>query len=192
MIKSATFIKSYADPELVPKDGLPQIAMLGRSNAGKSSLINSITGVAGLAKTSAAPGRTRLINVFAIDKQYELVDLPGYGYAKASKNERDRLLDLLSRFLYSAVRLKLVVIILDSRLGATTVDNEVIEQVQRSGLPLLFVANKADKPSRMELRQVIQSIERTYPNVPVIAHSTVSGDGRGLLADAFLRAAKSG
>lgn len=192
MIKSATFIKSYADPELVPKDGLPQIAMLGRSNAGKSSLINSITGVAGLAKTSAAPGRTRLINVFAIDKQYELVDLPGYGYAKASKNERDRLLDLLSGFLSSAVRLKLVVIILDSRLGATTVDNEVIEQVQRSGLPLLFVANKADKPSRMELRQVIQSIERTYPNVPVIAHSTVSGDGRGLLADAFLRAAKSG
>jgi GTP-binding protein len=191
MIKSATFIKSYADPELVPKDGFPQIAMLGRSNAGKSSLINSITGVAGLAKTSAAPGRTRLINVFAIDKQYELVDLPGYGYAKASKNERDRLLDLLSGFLSSAARLKLVVIILDSRLGVTTVDKEVIEQVQRSGLPLLFVANKADKPSRMELRQVIQSIERVYPNVPVIAHSTVSGDGRGLLIDAFSRAAKA-
>lgn len=191
MIKSATFIKSYADPELVPKDGFPQIALLGRSNAGKSSLINSVTGVDGLAKTSAAPGRTRLINVFSIDKQYELVDLPGYGYAKASKNERDRLLDLLSGFLSSAARLKLVVIILDSRLGVTTVDKEVIEQVQRSGLPLLFVANKADKPSRMELRQVIQSIERAYPNVPVIAHSTVSGDGRGLLVDAFLRAAKA-
>jgi GTP-binding protein len=191
MIKSATFIKSYADPELVPKDGFPQIALLGRSNAGKSSLINSVTGVDGLAKTSAAPGRTRLINVFSIDKQYELVDLPGYGYAKASKNERDRLLDLLSGFLSSAARLKLVVIILDSRLGVTTVDKEVIEQVQRSGLPLLFVANKADKPSRMELRQVIQSIERAYPNVPVIAHSTVSGDGRGLLVDAFLRGAKA-
>ncbi|MCE9585907.1 ribosome biogenesis GTP-binding protein YihA/YsxC [Candidatus Uhrbacteria bacterium] len=188
MVKNATFVKSYADPALVPKDGLPQVAMLGRSNAGKSSLINSITGVDGLAKTSAAPGRTRLINVFNIDKQYELVDLPGYGYAKASKNERDRLLDLLSGFLSSAVRLKLVVVILDSRLGATTVDNEVIEQVQRSGLPLLLVANKADKPSRMELRQIIQSIERTYPNVPVVAHSTVSGDGRGLLLDAFTTA----
>jgi len=191
MIKSATFIKSYADPELVPKDGLPQVAMLGRSNAGKSSLINSITGVDGLAKTSAAPGRTRLINIFSIDKQYELVDLPGYGYAKASKNERDRLLDLLSGFLSSAMRLKLVVIILDSRLGVTPVDNEVIEQVQRSGLPLLLVANKADKPSRMELRQIIESIERTYPNVPVVAHSTVSGDGRGLLIDAFSRATKA-
>jgi len=187
MVKNATFVKSFADPELVPKEGLPQIAMLGRSNAGKSSLINSITGVDGLAKTSAAPGRTRLINVFNIDKQYELVDLPGYGYAKASKNERDRLLDLLSGFLSSAIRLKLVVVILDSRLGATTVDNEVIEQVQRSGLPLLFVANKADKLSRMELRQIIQSIERAYPNVPVVAHSTVSGDGRGLLLDAFTR-----
>src|SRR5688572_2052011 len=191
MIKSATFIKSYADPELVPKDALPQVAMLGRSNAGKSSLINSITGVDGLAKTSAAPGRTRLINIFSIDKQYELVDLPGYGYAKASKNERDRLLDLLSGFLSSAMRLKLVVIILDSRLGVTPVDNEVIEQVQRSGLPLLFVANKADKPSRMQLRQIIESIERTYPNVPVVAHSTVSGDGRGLLIDAFSRATKA-
>lgn len=189
-IKNATFIKSYADPELVPKDGLPQVALLGRSNAGKSSLINSITGVAGLAKTSAAPGLTKLINVFEIDKQYELVDLPGYGYAKASKNERERLLDLLSGFLSVAERLKLVVVILDSRLGATPIDKEVIEQVERSGLPLLLVANKSDKPSRMELRQIVQTLEREYPGVTVIAHSTVSGDGRGLLLDAFSRASK--
>ena len=190
MIKNATFIKSYADPAMVPKEGLPQVALLGRSNAGKSSLINSITGVLGLAKTSSAPGLTRLINIFSMDKYYELVDLPGYGYAKMSKHQRDRLLDLLTGFLSVAIRLKMVVVILDSRLGATPADKEVIEQVQRSGLPLLLVANKADKPSRMELRQIVQSLERAYPGVPIIAHSTVSGDGRGLLLDAFSRAAK--
>lgn len=190
MIKNAIFIKSYADPAMVPKEGLPQIALLGRSNAGKSSLINSITGEPGLAKTSSAPGLTRLINIFSMDKQYELVDLPGYGYAKMSKHQRDRLLDLLTGFLSVGLRLKMVVVILDSRLGATTVDKEVIEQVQRSGLPLLLVANKCDKPSRMELRQIIQSLERAYPNVPIIAHSTVSGDGRGLLLDTFSRAIK--
>ncbi len=190
MIKNATFIKSYADPAMVPKDGLPQVALLGRSNAGKSSLINSITGEPGLAKTSSMPGLTRLINIFSMDKQYELVDLPGYGYAKMSKHQRDRLLDLLSGFLSVAVRLRMAVVILDSRLGATAVDNEVIEQVLRSGIPLLLVANKSDKPSRMELRQIVQSLERTYPNVPIIAHSTVSGDGRGLLLDAFSRAIK--
>lgn len=190
MIKSATFVKSYADPNLVPKDGLPQVVLLGRSNAGKSSLINSITGVPGLAKTSSAPGLTRLINVFSMDKQYELVDLPGYGYAKASRNERERVLDMLSGFLSVATRLKLVVIILDSRLGPTPIDKEVIEQVQRSGLPFLLVANKADKPSRMELRQIVQELERTYSNIPVLVHSTVSGDGRGLLLDAFSRAVK--
>lgn len=190
MIKSATFVKSYADPNLVPKEGLPQVVLLGRSNAGKSSLINSITGAPGLAKTSSAPGLTRLINVFSMDKQYELVDLPGYGYAKASKNERERVLDMVSGFLSVATRLKLVVIILDSRLGPTPIDKEVIEQVQRSGLPFLLVANKADKPSRMELRQIVQELERTYPNIPVLVHSTVSGDGRGLLLDAFSRAIK--
>ncbi len=187
-MKNATFIRSYADPELVPKDGLSQVVMLGRSNAGKSSLINSITGVAGLAKTSSAPGLTRLINIFSMDKKYELVDLPGYGYAKASKNERDRLLDLLSGFLSVGARIKLVVIILDSRLGVTPVDKEIIEQVQRSGLPFLLVANKSDKPSRNELQQKIQELERTYPGVPVIAHSTVSGNGRGELLESFVKA----
>lgn len=180
-MKNATFVKSYADPNLVPKDGLPQVALLGRSNAGKSSLINSITGVPGLAKTSAAPGLTKLINIFSMDKQYELVDLPGYGYAKASKSERDRLMEMLSGFLSVADRLKLVVIILDSRLGATPIDKEVIEQVQRAGLPLLLVANKADKPSRMELKQVMQVLERDFPGASIVAHSAVSGIGRGEL-----------
>jgi len=189
-IKRAEFIKSYADPQLVPKDGLPQIALLGRSNAGKSSLINSITGVAGLAKTSAAPGLTRLVNVFSIDKQYELVDLPGYGYAKASKTERDRLMELISGFLSFAHRLTLVVIILDSRLGATPIDKEVIEQVQQSGLPFILIANKADKPSRNELTQVVQSLKQAYPGVPVFAHSTVTGVGRGEMLDTFLQASK--
>lgn len=190
MTKNATFIKSYADPSLVPKDGLPQVALLGRSNAGKSSLINSITGVPGLAKTSSAPGLTRLINIFSMDKQYELVDLPGYGYAKASKNERERVLDMLTGFLSVAVRLKLVVVILDSRLGVTPLDKEVIEQVRRSGLPMILVANKADKPSRMELRQIVQELERSYPGTPVLVHSTVSGDGRGILLETFSRAVK--
>lgn len=188
--KRAEFIKSYSDPQLVPKDGLPQIALLGRSNAGKSSLINSLTGVAGLAKTSSAPGLTRLVNIFSVDKQYELVDLPGYGYAKASKTERDRLMDLISGFLSYAQRLTLVVVILDSRLGATPIDKEVIEQVQQSGLPFILVANKADKPSRNELTQVMQTLKQTYPDSSIFAHSTITGAGRGELLDAFLQASK--
>ncbi len=186
----ARFIKSYADPGLVPDTGLPQIVMMGRSNSGKSSLINSVTSVKDLAKTSAAPGLTKLINIFQIGKLYELVDLPGYGYAKMNLNDRQKLIVMLSRFLSIAKRIKLVVIILDARHGVTPIDQEVIDQVQQAEWPYLLVANKVDKLTRSEHAQVLQKLKKDFPGITVISHSNKSGDGRGLLSDAFLRAAQ--
>lgn len=179
---SATFLQSYSDPTVLP-EGIPQIAFLGRSNAGKSSLINAITGVKGLARTSATPGRTRLLNVFEVDRRYHLVDLPGYGFATGSKMEREELTQLIDGYLTATESLKLAVVIVDARLGPTRIDDEMIESLRMSGVPLVIIANKADKCSKSELAKMMASIRAANPDAIVIAHSVVSGIGKGELLD---------
>jgi GTP-binding protein len=178
------FLTSYADPSALPAEGLPQVAFLGRSNAGKSSLINSLTGV-DLARVSGTPGRTRLINLFEVDGRYHLVDLPGYGFAAASKMEREKLAELIHGYLGTSELLRLAVVIVDSRLGPTDSDRDMIESLSQSGIPFLLVSNKADKLSRTELSQSMASMRANYPGASVIAHSAVTGAGRGEIAEAI-------
>jgi GTP-binding protein len=182
---NAKFITSYGDPDNMPKTGLPQVAMLGRSNAGKSSLINALTGVKNLAIVSASPGRTRLINAFDVGGAYHLIDLPGYGYAKGSHGERDKLAGLIEGYIGTAPLLRLVIIIVDSRLGPTDSDKEMIEYIEFRGLPYVIVANKVDKLSRTELSNSLRSITDAYPHTQVIAHSSVTGAGKGELIAAI-------
>lgn len=182
---NARFVTSCSDPVQMPVSELPQVALLGRSNAGKSSLINALTGVKGLAIVSATPGRTRLINLFDVGGRYHLVDLPGYGYAKGSHKERDQLFTLVDGYLDASSTLRLAIVIIDSRLGPTESDKEMIDFLQSQNIPLVLIANKIDKLSRTEQSLVMRTMKDTYPHITIIGHSTVSGAGKGELTEAI-------
>lgn len=181
----ATFIRSYSDPAALPSEGLPQVVFLGRSNSGKSSLINSLTGTKDLARVSATPGLTKLINLFDVDGKFHLVDLPGYGYAKLSRTEREGLVTLMHDYLTTSKLLQLAVVIVDSRIGPTKDDRELIDSLHQADIPFILVANKVDKLSRTELSQVMSTLAVSVPGVVIVAHSSVTGAGRGELYEAI-------
>ncbi len=177
------FIRSYADPAAAAELELPQVAFLGRSNAGKSSLLNSISATANLARVSSTPGRTRLINVFDVAGKYHLVDLPGYGFASGSKTEREKLGELIHGYLSTAKLLRLAIVILDSRIGPTDADRDMIESLHISEIPFVLILTKTDKLSRTQVTQALASIRAAYPDTQAIAYSSTTGTGRGELLD---------
>lgn len=184
---NSTFLRSYADPTALPKDGLPQVAFFGRSNAGKSSLINSLTKTKDLARTSSSPGQTRLINIFDFSGIFHLVDLPGYGFAQGSKKERHALFELIDGYLDNTELLRLAVVILDSRIGATDDDMELITHLENMGIPFFIIANKSDKLSRSELSRTLEEMRAKFGNIPVFPHSAITSAGRSELYDAILQ-----
>jgi GTP-binding protein len=189
-MSEATFLKSYVDPKLVPQDGPPQVAILGRSNVGKSSLINSLANDKKLAKTSSTPGRTQLINLFRFGNDFVLVDLPGYGYAKLSGAKRDTLRDLIIGYLEEAGPLAGAVVITDARLDPTDLDRDMLEALARSDIPVIIVANKIDKLSRSEQTEHARSLAIKYPGAKIVAHSAQTKDGRGELLEAIYTLAR--
>lgn len=190
-MQEAVFIKSYSDPKAVPQDGPPQVAVLGRSNVGKSSLINSLAQDKTLAKTSATPGRTQLINLFGFGKEFVLVDLPGYGYAKVAASRRDMLKDLIIGYLEEAGPLAGAIVITDSRIGPTDLDREMLEALDHAKIPVIIVANKIDKLSHSERTERLRSLTAAFPNNIILAHSAETKTGRGELLQAVRTLAKS-
>jgi len=140
------FLQSVADPQTFPSIALPQIAVAGHSNVGKSSLMNGLFGRNGLVKTSKSPGCTRLLNLFEVDAQLLVVDLPGYGYARAPKKEQKRWINMIEAYLVNA-DLKLVLMLLDIRHGPKDSDLQLIEWLNEGGIRWIPVATKADKLS---------------------------------------------
>ena len=177
------FLRSYADPAAVAELELPQVAFLGRSNAGKSSLLNSISATANLARVSATPGRTRLINVFDVAGKYHLIDLPGYGFAAGSKQEREKLGELIHGYLSTATLLRLAIVLLDSRIGPTDADRDMIESLHISNIPFMLVLTKCDKLSRTQMTQALASLQALYPDAQSLTYSSTTGMGRGQLLD---------
>jgi GTP-binding protein len=151
-IKSANFVKSATSPEHYPRDGRPEIAFMGRSNVGKSSLINSLLGVKGLARTSSTPGRTQLINFFLINDAFYFVDLPGYGYARVPADVKKHWGPMVEKYLATRPNLMLSILITDSRHEPTQLDLLMREWLQTRGKPFIIVATKADKLSSNQLR----------------------------------------
>ena len=149
-ITSAEFIKSAVKPDQYPKTGMPEIAFAGRSNVGKSSLINTLLGRKKLAQTSATPGKTRLINFFTVNAKLSFVDLPGYGFAKVSRAEQEKWGPMIETYLGERVNLRLVVSILDIRHDPTQQDRDLIEWLRHYGRNHLIVLTKSDKISRGE------------------------------------------
>ncbi len=177
-ITSAEFIKSAFDEGGWPRDRAPEIAFLGRSNVGKSSLINSLLGVRGLARTSATPGRTQALNFFLINNRFRFVDLPGYGYARAPKNIKAAWGEMASQYLAKRLGLMLSIQIVDSRHEPTTLDVQLHDWLRHYGKPRIVVATKSDKLSQNELRKNIERIRRTLHAERVIAYSATTKQGR--------------
>jgi GTP-binding protein len=147
IIKEASFVVSNSDYRLCPTDGKPEFAFIGRSNVGKSSLINMLTGQKKLAKTSGTPGKTQLINHFEINKEWYLVDLPGYGFAKASKQARVKWEIFISEYLINRSSLMNVFVLIDSRLEPQQIDLEFMNWCGQKQIPFCIVFTKIDKIS---------------------------------------------
>ena len=187
-IKAAKFLKSAVVPADYAETDLPEIAFVGRSNVGKSSLINKLLNRRSLAKTSSTPGKTRLINFFLINEDLVFVDLPGYGYAKISKQERIALGKMVDRYLSVRETLRAVIVLQDLRRDQTEMDRTMIQMVRKYGIPVVVVLTKADKFSKngqakrlKELKPALAGLER-----PHILFSSTSGAGREELWEEIL------
>ena len=154
-IKTAKFISSFTDISKLPQTGLAELAFIGRSNVGKSSLINMLCDQKKLAKTSSTPGKTQTINHFLIDDTWYLVDLPGYGYAKVSKDKRYKWEDMIRLYLLKHEPLTCVFVLIDSRLSPQKIDVEFINWLGENGI----VFTKADKPKANELKKNIADMQ---------------------------------
>jgi GTP-binding protein len=182
-IKDARFIISNTDIDQCPKDGLPEYAFIGRSNVGKSSLINMLVDKKDLAKTSGRPGKTQLINHFLINKEWYLVDLPGYGYSKASKSSRSTWERFIADYLTKRETLINIFVLLDSRLEPQKIDLEFMTWCAEEQLPFSMVFTKIDKLSSSALQKNLAAYKKemlkhweTLP--PIFTTSSESKFGR--------------
>jgi GTP-binding protein len=183
---SARFVKGLVGPDPVLADGTPQVAFIGRSNGGKSSVINSLTGQEGLARTSSTPGRTQEINVFLVENRFYLLDLPGFGYSKHPLETQRRLHRLIDWYLFqSPYRPKKVVLIVDAEVGPTDSDLEMLQGLEAMRKPIVIVANKTDKikASRFGLR--MREIQARVGAHKVIPYSSEKRIGQSELAEAL-------
>ncbi len=187
-IKSAVFTISSPSYTKCPKDGRPEYAFIGRSNVGKSSLINMLTGVKGLAKTSGRPGKTQLINHFLINNEWYLVDLPGYGYARTSKSSRDKWDKMMRDYFLNREELVNVYVLVDSRVEPQRLDLEFISFLGANGIPLTIVFTKTDKEKQREVMANIRSFKKALSEQweelpPMLLTSSLTNYGRDALLD---------
>ncbi|OGW67616.1 MAG: GTP-binding protein [Nitrospirae bacterium RIFCSPLOWO2_02_FULL_62_14] len=192
-ILSVEFIKSCEQPDQFPQDRLPALAFVGRSNVGKSSLINSLLHRKGIARVSRTPGKTQLINFFLVTtddpkaRRFYVVDLPGYGYAKVSKTVRARWQPLIEQYLTGSEGLRGVLLLVDSR-GTERQDAEAVDWLLRRELPVLLVATKSDKLTRSERAATLPAMREVFElpgDVDVVAYSSVTHEGRDALWQAI-------
>lgn len=193
-ISNAEFVRSAVKKADFPRDRLPQVVFAGRSNVGKSSVINKLLNRRNFARVGAAPGKTTHINYFLIDKKLYLVDLPGYGYAKVSKEEKARWGKLIETWFADTELMTLGVQIVDARHKPTADDCTMAEWFKSCGKPYVVVANKLDKLKKSEvegnLRQIRQTLELD-DDVLIIPFSAEKGDGRQELLNLVLDQVKS-
>lgn len=183
-ITKARFLKSMKAISDYPDSGLPEIAVCGRSNVGKSTLINLLTNNNKMARTSASPGKTRLVNFFVINEQFLLVDLPGYGYAKAAKSEKGTWPEMIEGYLNLTRNLKALLILLDIRREPSADDLRMFEWAQHFGLYVIIVATKADKIAKSKRFQSIREIKRKIGiDYPAVAVSSIEKTGQQELLD---------
>ena len=160
------FVLGVAKLDQLPADDLPEVAFAGRSNVGKSSIINALTGQKGLAKTSNTPGRTQQLNFFNLNQQLYIVDLPGYGYAQAPESQVKQWQKVIFAYLQGRVSLKRVFLLIDVRHGIKKVDKEVMEMLDKAAVTYQLVLTKADKVSETQAKAVKEDVEKSLSEHP--------------------------
>ncbi len=180
-MKPAVFVKGLDGTDPIMEDGRVHIALIGRSNVGKSSLLNSLTGVKDLARSSPLPGKTREINVYLMDKQTYLVDLPGYGYSRMEAREREHLRRLIFWYLETPVPGRIIVLIIDAQVGPTMQDLEMLQYLREEGHEVIVVANKIDKVKQGVRHKQLKKIQDQIQAVTIIPYSAQTDEGRGEL-----------
>lgn len=176
-ITDAKFAAAVSTPESMLKDDKAEIAFLGRSNVGKSSLINSLLKVKGLARTSSTPGRTQALNFFLINEEFYFVDFPGYGYAKTSKDKRVEWGKLGEKYLAERKQLVLSILIVDARHEPSPLDLQMKSWLQHFGLPYLVVSTKVDKLSANKRRKSWQTAKKVLNTENIVQYSSVTREG---------------
>lgn len=182
-INQAEFVISNTDIRLCPEPNLPEYAFIGRSNVGKSSLINMLTHNKNLAKISSKPGKTRLINHFLINKSWYLVDLPGYGYAKVNHNARDKFQKFISRYMTTRENLTNVFVLVDSRHAPQEIDLDFMVWLGEHGVPFSIIFTKLDKLKKSERSKALKNYQvemlKTWEEMPpFFITSSVTGEGK--------------
>ena len=188
LIRDAQFVVSNIDYRKCPQDSKPEYAFIGRSNVGKSSLINMLTNRKGLAMTSSTPGKTLLINHFLINNDRYLVDLPGYGYARRGKKERKQLKKMIEEYILWRPQLTLLFVLVDSRHEPQKIDLQFIDWLGENGIPFAIVFTKSDKLSSVKLQDRIEHYKQTLYEgweelPPIFVTSSEKGTGREELLD---------
>ena len=183
---AAHFVKGIKGTDEILTDGIPQVAFIGRSNVGKSSLINALTHVDGLARVGKKPGKTTEINFLLFRRKSYVVDLPGYGYAQATPKEREKLRNLIVwYFSNSGAKPQMVVLVLDAVAGLTSRDEEMLTVLTGEKHPFIIALNKVDKLKQKELADTITDIKAKVPGAEVFPCSTASGKGLEVLETAL-------
>ncbi|WP_461141965.1 ribosome biogenesis GTP-binding protein YihA/YsxC [Spirosoma pomorum] len=182
-VKQSEFLVSNSDPAKCPKPDRPEYAFIGRSNVGKSSLINMLTGRTSLAKISGKPGKTQLINHFIIDNDWYLVDLPGYGYAQVSKTDREKFAALIDGYLTGRPNLLCIFVLVDSRIEPQKIDLDFMENLGDRGLPFVVVFTKTEKLGPTKLQTTVENYRNklleTWEDIPqMFVTSAVTAVGR--------------
>ncbi len=184
---SAKFVTSIVEDHQLLHDGKPQIAFIGRSNVGKSSLMNMLMQRKDLVKSSGTPGKTRTVNFFLVNEEVYFVDLPGYGYAKLSRTQRDSLRDLIVWYLTDTPNTKRhIILVTDAKTGVTDIDMQMIELLQTEKIPFILVANKTDKLNQKDLHALRVSLENLFSEgQSVVYASAVKKTGRDKIFEAI-------
>lgn len=186
-IKSAKFVRGIVEMDQILKDGKPQIAFIGRSNVGKSRVINSLVGSKTLVKTGKAPGKTKEINFFLINNKFYFVDLPGYGYAEGGKEQIEKIRNMIVWYLReTGVKPTMVVLIIDIKAGLMEFDKNSLAVFREEGINYLIVANKADKLSQKEVSEQLKKIRNDSSEDDIIIYSTTDKTRPKLILDRIL------
>ena len=161
IIKNPQFTISAVSPKQYPNDGLPEIVLVGKSNVGKSSFVNTLTNRKKLARTSSEPGKTRQINFYNMDNKFYFVDLPGYGYSKMSKQEQLKVGNFIEEYLQKSKNIKLIVFLIDIRHNPTDNDKLMYDYIFKTNLPNIVIANKADKIAVTKVDDTVINLQNT-------------------------------
>jgi GTP-binding protein len=187
-IKTAEFVKGIIGTNKILEDGIPQVAFIGRSNVGKSSVINLLVKRKNLVKSSSLPGKTKQINFFLINRKIYFVDLPGYGFIKVSLKQKEKIRRMILWYLFrSGVKFKKVILIIDAKTGLNNFDEEMLNLLKEKNYPFIILANKIDKVKKSDLNKQLEKIKKEVGDSEIIAYSAKEKIGRDNLLNKIFK-----